>query len=94
MDGDNVIVVESTMLYRKFPAKHFHRQPMGGVFVRQLVGGTGLGPQLHKLLPLVLLTHTPENGPPFSRHFGWILLSGLCRPIWSSPDSWHRTWPT
>jgi hypothetical protein len=36
---------------------------MGGVFVRKLVGGTGLGPQLHKLLPLVLLTSTPENAP-------------------------------
>jgi hypothetical protein len=49
---------------------------MGGFFVRKLVGATALGLQLHKLLPLVLLT-TPENAPPFGRHYGWILLSGL-----------------
>jgi hypothetical protein len=59
---------------------------MGGFFVRKLVGGTGVGLQLHKLLPLVLLTTTSssttpneKNAPPlsFGRHYGWILLSGL-----------------
>jgi hypothetical protein len=50
---------------------------MGGFFVHKLVGGTGLGLQLHKLLLLILLT-TPENAPlTFGRHYGWILLSGL-----------------
>jgi hypothetical protein len=50
---------------------------MGGFFVRKLSGCTMLGLQLHKLLPLVLLTTTPDDAASFGRHYGWILLSGV-----------------
>jgi hypothetical protein len=70
-----------------------HAYIMGRVIRRsKLVGGTGLGLQLHKLLLIVLPT-TPENAPPSLATTTVGYCFRVYCPISASPDSRHRTWP-
>jgi hypothetical protein len=70
-----------------------HANNMDGLFVRKLVSCTSPCLQLHKLLPLVLLT-THDNAllSLAAKSVGYCYRA--CCRICASPDYWYHTWLT